>query len=121
MADVKSVLAVMTSLIATSAVHAQQSPMPDDIAWKLVEIGRTIDPPKTATLYAPLQQKEPYQEVKVEREVHYGPADRNLLDVFTPETATATRPVLIFIHGGAFVGGNKRDPNGSTTTSCCGR
>ena len=25
-----------------------------------------------------------------------------------PETSTSARPVLIFIHGGAFVGGNKR-------------
>ena len=45
---------------------------------------------------------------KTEREVKYGPADRHLLDVFTPETAASARPVLIFIHGGAFVAGNKR-------------
>jgi triacylglycerol lipase len=106
--------ALATGLVMTStAVHTQQSPMPDDIAWKLIEIGRTVDPPKTAALYAPLQEKEPYQGVKVERDIKYGPADRNLLDVFTPETASTARPVLIFVHGGAFVGGNKRGPNGS--------
>jgi triacylglycerol lipase len=55
-----------------------------------------------------MQEQEPYQGVKTEREVKYGPADRHLLDVFTPETAASARPVLIFIHGGAFVGGNKR-------------
>ena len=75
--------------------------------WKS---GRVIDVPKTAALYAPLQQKEPYQGVKVERDVKYGPADRNLLDVFTPETSSSARPVLIFIHGGGFVAGNKRNP-----------
>ncbi len=75
--------------------------MPDEIAWKLQELGQVIDPPKTAALYAPLQQKEPYQGVKVERDVKYGAADRNLLDVFTPETASSPRPVLIFVHGGA--------------------
>ena len=57
------------------AASAQQTPMPEDIAWKLLEIGRVIDVPKTAALYAPLQQKEPYQGVKVERDVKYGPAD----------------------------------------------
>ena len=84
--------------------------MPEDLAWKLLELGRVIDPPKTAALFAPLQQKEPYQGVKIERDVKYGPADRNLLDVFMPETAAPARPVLIFIHGGGFVAGNKRTP-----------
>jgi acetyl esterase/lipase len=30
-----------------------------------------------------------------------------------PEPASSTRPVLIFVHGGGFVVGNKRGPNGS--------
>jgi len=47
--------------------------------------------------------------VKVERDVHYGPAERNLLDVFSSDqAATQPRPVLIFVHGGAFVTGNRR-------------
>jgi triacylglycerol lipase len=82
--------------------------MPEHIARKLLELGRVIEPPKTAELYAPLQQKEPYQGVKVERDIKYGPADRNLLDIFVPETAASPRPVLIYVHAGAFVGGNKR-------------
>lgn len=105
----KSALATIASMWIASAC-AQQTPMPEDIAWKLLEIGRVIDVPKTAALYAPLQQKEPYAGVKTERDVKYGPADRNLLDVFTPETNASARPVLIFIHGGGFVAGNKRNP-----------
>jgi acetyl esterase/lipase len=90
-----------------------EGPMPDDIAWKLLEIGRTVEWTETGALYAPLQEKEPYAGVKVERDVKYGPADRNLLDVFTPETAAAqTHPVLIFIHGGALIRGNKREGGG---------
>ena len=96
-----------------SAASAQEGPMPAGIAASLQELGRVIDPPKTAALYAPLQQKEPYQGVKVERDVKYGAADRNLLDVFVPETAASARPVLIFVHGGAFTAGNKRGPNAS--------
>lgn len=109
MTGLKSGFALIAALLA-SPVTAQQGTMPDDIAWKLVEIGRVVDPPKTAQLYAPLQQKEPYQGVKLERDVKYGPADRNLLDVFTPETTSPARPVLIFIHGGGFTSGNKRSP-----------
>jgi triacylglycerol lipase len=107
MALAKPALAVLAAMFVSTA-WAQQSPMPEEIAWKLLELGRVIDPPKTAAIYAPLQEKEPYQGVKVERDVKYGPADRNLLDVFVPETAASARPVLIFVHGGAFVGGNKR-------------
>ena len=103
----------MAVVMIAGAASAQQTPMPEDLAWKLLEIGRVIDPPKTAALYAPLQQKEPYQGVRVERDVKYGPADRNLLDVFMPETTASPRPVLIFVHGGAFTAGNKRGPNGS--------
>ena len=111
MTSVKSaVIAAIASVATLAPASAQQSPMPDDIAWKLIEIGRVVDPPKTAPLYVPLQEKEPYQGVKIERDVKYGPADRNLLDVFTPEAASAARPVLIFIHGGGFTGGNKRSP-----------
>jgi acetyl esterase/lipase len=107
----KSALAI-TAIMVVSAAWAQQSPMPEDIAWKLLELGRVIDPPKTAQLYAPLQQKEPYAAVRIERDIKYGAADRNLLDVFTPEVAaTSPRPVLIFVHGGGFVAGDKRTGN----------
>jgi triacylglycerol lipase len=107
MAWLKWCVAIIAPLLATSA-SAQQSPMPEDLAWKLIEIGRVVDPAKTAELYTPLQQKEPYQGVKVERDVKYGSADRHLLDVFVPDTASSARPVLIFVHGGGFTSGNKR-------------
>jgi triacylglycerol lipase len=106
----KSVLAVWFVVVAAQAAPAQQRPMPAEIAAKLQELGRVIDPPKTGQLYALLQEKEPYQGVKVERDVKYGAADRNLLDVFAPEAASSPRPVLIYVHGGGFVRGDKRPP-----------
>jgi acetyl esterase/lipase len=102
------ILMVAAGWLGLAPAQAQQSPMTDEIAWKLIEIGRTVDPAKTAEIYAPLQEKEPYRGVKVQRDVKYGPADRNLLDLFTPEDKAAPRPVLIFVHAGAFIGGNKR-------------
>jgi acetyl esterase/lipase len=105
----KPVLAVLAAVIVTTA-RAEEGPMPEEIAWKLLELGHVVELPNTAGLYAPLQQKEPYQGVKVERDVTYGPADRNLLDVFTPESTSSPRPVLIFVRGGAFVSGDKQMP-----------
>jgi acetyl esterase/lipase len=108
MAWAKLILTVAAGWLGLASAQAQQSPMPDDIAWKLIELGRAIDPPRTAAIYAPLQEKEPYQHVKIHRDVKYGPAERNLLDVFTAEDSVSPRPVLIFVHGGGFVAGNKR-------------
>src|SRR5579863_2541040 len=103
----KWALAVIAA-VAAAAVSAAESPMPADIAKKLAELGRVIDPEATARLYAPLQPTEPYFGVRIERDLKYGPAARNLLDIFMPQNVTSGRPVLVFVHGGAFIGGNKR-------------
>ena len=100
----------------------QASAMSEDLAWKLLELGRIIDPPKTAALYAPMQQKEPYEGVKTERDVKYGAAERHLLDVFMPDTSSSARPVLILSTAAALLPATSATPAArSTTTSCCGR
>jgi acetyl esterase/lipase len=106
----KGALAAVAAVFALSA-WAADSPMPPEIAKKLAELGRVIDPQATAKLYAPLQPTEPYFGFRIERDLKYGPAERNRLDIFMPQNVTSGRPVLIFVHGGAFIGGNKRMPN----------
>jgi triacylglycerol lipase len=92
--------------IASGPVASQ---VPAAIEAQLQKIGRVVAPPPTAVLYAPLQEHEPYAGVRVLRDRHYGPDARHLLDVFAPEAPPAAgRPVLVFVHGGAFVAGNKR-------------
>lgn len=102
--------ACLLGAIFALAPFGATAQMPPDIAAKIKEIGRVIDVPKTAAIYAPLQQKEPYAGVKVTRDLKYGPDARNALDVFTPENATGPLPVFIYVHGGGFVAGNKRGP-----------
>ena len=102
-------IALVVVLLARD-ISAQTSALPPEIAAGIARIGREIDPPGTAKLFAPLQEKEPYTGVKVTRDVKYRTADRHLLDIFTPEGSGSPRPVLVFVHGGAFVGGNKRVP-----------
>jgi acetyl esterase/lipase len=95
--------------VSVSFAHAQISALPPEVAEQVRALGPVIDPPKTAPIFAPFQQKEPYQGIAVKRDIAYGTDDRNKLDVFTPEKAdSAPRPVLIFVHGGAYVAGNKR-------------
>lgn len=95
---------------------AQMSANPAEVAEKVEALGRAPDPAAaaaTAALYAPLQEPKPYAGVRVHRDLKYGAAPRNRLDVFVPDPLPAdTRPTLIFVHGGNFVGGDKTKPEG---------
>lgn len=84
--------------------------MVPEIAEQIAAIGRVIDPAKTGAIYAPLHDTPPYVGVTVTRDIKYGPAERNLLDVFVANDVGAPRPVLMFVHGGGFTGGNKAAP-----------
>lgn len=84
--------------------------MTPEIAEQIAAVGRVIDPSRTAAIYAPQHDREPYTGVTVVRDIKYGPAERNLLDVFTADGASGSRPVLVFVHGGGFTGGNKSTP-----------
>jgi acetyl esterase/lipase len=109
-------LACALAALALSAagVRAQMSANPLEIGHAIEALGRTLDPATvaaTAALYAPLQEQEPYLGVRVHRDLKYGPDERNRLDVFAPDPLpAATRPTLIFVHGGGFVGGDKTTP-----------
>ena len=83
------------------------SQIPADVEKRLREIGPISAPEPTRPLYAPLQQSvEPFTNIAVKRDLRYGTAERHRLDVFTPIGAS-NRPVLLFMHGGAYVGGDK--------------
>jgi hypothetical protein len=98
---------------AVLASRSVRSQVPSDIHAQLLQIGRVVAPPVTAVLYAPLQQREPYAGVKVARDERYGPDPRQLLDVFTPEAGGGdAKPVLVYLHGGAFTGGERRSIGG---------
>jgi triacylglycerol lipase len=100
-----ALLAALGAGLVLPAVASAQ--VPPEIAAQIKAMGRVVDPPATAKIYAPLQKKEPYAGVKVVRDVHYGPGPKDTLDVFTPQAAASGRPVMIFVHGGAFIGGDK--------------
>jgi acetyl esterase/lipase len=84
-----------------------------EMASKIRALGDQIVPAAiegTAKLYAPFHEVEPYRDVKVSRDQAYGSDPRHLLDVFEPHTTGSPRPVLLFVHGGGFVAGDKSRP-----------
>ncbi|HEX3838844.1 MAG TPA: nuclear transport factor 2 family protein [Steroidobacteraceae bacterium] len=81
--------------------------MPDATAVVLREIGPKVEGARTAKLYEPLQQREPYTDAVVTRDLAYGPDPRNTADVFIPLQRGARRPVVVFVYGGGFAGGSK--------------
>jgi acetyl esterase/lipase len=63
---------------------------------------------ESVALFAPLLPS--YQEAIVTRDIKYGEHERHRLDVFGARKQGAKRPVVIFIHGGGFVAGDKGGP-----------
>jgi len=64
---------------------------------------------ETFVLYSPLHPTEVTH--RVVRDVAYGPDARHLLDIHLPAVEARTAlPVLCFVHGGGFVGGDKGGP-----------
>ena len=51
-------------------------------------------------------------------DVAYGPAKRNVLDLYLA-TADSPTPLVIYIHGGGFVGGDKRTVSPRVPASAC--
>jgi len=102
-----------TMLVVLTELAAAQ--VPPDIAERLRAIGPVINPGATAALYAArVTPKEGDVNARVERDIAYGPGDRHLLDLFLPASrAEKPLPVLVFVHGGAFVVGNRRTSPGS--------
>jgi triacylglycerol lipase len=91
-------IAIAIAFVATTAAQAQ---VPRDVAAKLVEIGKGVCVPQTAKLYAPLQPKPPASGITIVRDISYADDPRTIMDVFSAEKGGGSRPVLVYVSGGA--------------------
>jgi acetyl esterase len=70
--------------------------------------------------YAPLLARAPREGVVVHRDLPYGAHPRQSLDLFVPlqlnpaaeASGRGGRPIVVFVHGGAFIRGDKSDDSG---------
>lgn len=113
-------LAVVAALAAGPGARAQVSELPQDLQDTLTALGANwgaaVGPNIRATVSAfePLLKAAPKDGVQVTRDIAYGPHARHRLDLYKPEpkpleTARprAPVPVVIFVHGGSYVSGDK--------------
>jgi acetyl esterase/lipase len=86
--------------------------LPADVIAQLTGMDPEITPELVATSWAllkPFHDKVGYSAPKVDRDLAYGDHERHRLDVHT-SGEEAGAPVLVFVHGGGFVGGDKHVP-----------
>ncbi len=102
---------LLSLLMAAGAARAQ---VPPDIEAGLRKIGQIVDPGCTAKLYRPLMPANDihssvtplYPGVAIVRDVSFGPNSKDLVDIFTTDKGSSSRPVLMYISGGQ---GNKTE------------
>jgi acetyl esterase/lipase len=105
-------LLTLTALLLPAPAAAQMSNMPESLQQRLREIGpgwgKDIagNIAITQQLYLPLLRAAPRDGIAVTPDVAYGPDARHRLDLYKPANASGA-PVVVFIHGGAYVRGDR--------------
>jgi hypothetical protein len=92
--------------------------LPPDVIAQLTGMDPAVTPELVAASWAllkPFHDKAGYTAPKVDRDLAYGDHDRHRLDVHTSgaeggEGSNGGAPVLLFVPGGGFVGGDKHVP-----------
>ncbi|WP_271540879.1 alpha/beta hydrolase [Bradyrhizobium sp. CCBAU 45321] len=109
----RQILLIIGLLLAWSVgATAQVSNLPQDLRLTLEQIGSRFQSdlathiPATLRAFQPVLKAAPKEGIIVTRDEAYGPASKQVLDVYQPANAKSA-PVLIFLHGGAHVFGDK--------------
>lgn len=92
---------------------AQLSAIPQEVAAKVRALGPVLNDETRSsarTLYTPLHPTLG-PEILVRTDLAYGPDERHKLDVLAPaHRPSASVPIVVFVHGGMYVRGDKTVP-----------
>ncbi len=100
---------ILPALLLAMPAAAQISALPPETQAAIRAIGPAMGAEGVARTAEALAALQPPPKVEPLRDQRYGPDPRHRLDIFSPNGAGA-RPVLVFVHGGGFVGGDKTRP-----------
>lgn len=83
---------------------------PAELEQQIRARGAVLDMPFTQSIYAPLLERQRRDGVEVLRDLSYGEDPRHRLDIYCPQsTSSSPRTVMVFVHGGGFIRGDKSD------------
>lgn len=88
-------------------------PATNELREQIRNLGYELTPAQieaSKAIFAPLAPRSG-PDVKVHRDVVYGPDPRHRLDVFVPAAGATRAPVVVFVHGGGFIAGDKGAPD----------
>jgi acetyl esterase len=90
---------------------AQPTNLPAEVWTAIVEMGPRVDESMAIRTYALMQPLQaPRADLAVGQDVSYGEDPLQKLDLYAPHPrAVRPRPVVIFVHGGSFTSGDKRN------------
>jgi len=92
--------------------------LPPDVIAELTAMGPMITPELVQGSWAllkPFHEKVGYTAPVIKRDLRYGEHERHRLDVHTAgQLAGQPAPVVLFVHGGGFTGGDKHVPGTPT-------
>lgn len=80
------------------------------VAAEIRKIGRNWNPEvlkATYALYKPLQERAPKDGVDSAKDIAYGPHERHRLDIYTAKQKPTKAPVVVYFHGGGYIGGER--------------
>lgn len=89
--------------------------IPDELRALMAQVGPRWRDSVTSNVdlmvksFSEVLKHSPRDGVTVRNGITYGAHERQALDVFTPEQAAGKPPVVLFVHGGAFVNGNRTE------------
>jgi acetyl esterase len=117
MRDTSRVITTVVTAWVSAALpaQAQVEKLPVDLQATLAQIGPVFQSDigkttaQTIEAFRPLLRAAPRDGVTVLRDQAYGEDPRQVLDVYRLATRSDA-PVVIFVHGGAYVGGDKDGP-----------
>ncbi|MDG1996104.1 MAG: alpha/beta hydrolase [Emcibacteraceae bacterium] len=99
----KMMIRLFLTLLAISSIANAQS-IKDQIRAE----GKSIFWTKSVERWQPLWQTADNSNIKVTYDVKYGPGDKQGFDIYEPiEAPELPSPVIVFLHGGSFVAGDK--------------
>ena len=80
------------------------------LAAAIRKLGRAFNPEvlqATYALHAPLQERAPRDGIEIVRDIAYGEHERNRMDLYKPAQKPARAPVVVYVHGGGYIAGER--------------